>query len=140
MLICHPVTSRPLIFLQKEAVLSPCNFVTTHLTACILKFYPMKCGTLSQSPGIGFLFCFRENHLEKHFLPFKRTSSKPLLNRNISDLFASPNARCCPGWRQLVGQVLGPPSCQVACCETLMFFCCFCLSSCLALFVPCKEF
>ena len=38
MLICHPVTSRPLIFLQKEAILSPCNFATTHLTACILKF------------------------------------------------------------------------------------------------------
>ena len=30
------VTSRPLVFLQKEAVLSPCNFATAHLTACIL--------------------------------------------------------------------------------------------------------
>ena len=37
--ICHLVTSRPLIFLQKEVVLSPCNFATTHLTACILNFY-----------------------------------------------------------------------------------------------------
>ena len=34
-----PVTSRPLIFLQKEAFLSPCNFATAHLTACILNFY-----------------------------------------------------------------------------------------------------
>ena len=48
MLICHLVTSRPLIFQQNEAVLSPCNFATSHLTACILKFYlrwasrPMK--------------------------------------------------------------------------------------------------
>ena len=38
MLISLPVTLRPLIFLQKEAVLSPCNFATTHLTACILSF------------------------------------------------------------------------------------------------------
>ena len=29
MLIYLPVTSRPLISLQKEAVLSPCNFATT---------------------------------------------------------------------------------------------------------------
>ena len=28
-----PVTSRPLISLQKEAVSSPCNFATAHLTA-----------------------------------------------------------------------------------------------------------
>ena len=34
-----PVTSRPLISLQKEAVLHPCNFATTHLTARILNFY-----------------------------------------------------------------------------------------------------
>ena len=39
MLICHPVTSRPLIFPQKEAVLSACNFATTHLIACMLNFY-----------------------------------------------------------------------------------------------------
>ena len=38
-LIYLPATSRPLIFLQKEAVLAPCNFATTHLTACILNFY-----------------------------------------------------------------------------------------------------
>ena len=38
-LIYLHVTSRPLISLQKEAVLSPCNFATTHLTACILNFY-----------------------------------------------------------------------------------------------------
>ena len=38
-LVYLPVTSRPLISLQKEAVLSPCNLVTTHLTACILNFY-----------------------------------------------------------------------------------------------------
>ena len=38
MLIYLPVTSRPLTFPQKEAVLSPCNFATTHLTACILNF------------------------------------------------------------------------------------------------------
>ena len=31
--ICHPVTSQPLIFLQKEAVLSPRHFATTHLRA-----------------------------------------------------------------------------------------------------------
>ena len=39
MLICHPVTSRPLIFPQEEAVLSPCNFAITYLTACVVKFY-----------------------------------------------------------------------------------------------------
>ena len=38
-LIYLPVTSRPVISLQKEAVLSPCNFATTHLTACILNFH-----------------------------------------------------------------------------------------------------
>ena len=38
MLIYLPVTSRPLIFLQKEAIWSPCNFATTHLKACILNF------------------------------------------------------------------------------------------------------
>ena len=38
-LIYLPVTSRPLISLQKEAALSPCNFATAHLTACILNFY-----------------------------------------------------------------------------------------------------
>ena len=38
-LIYLPVTSRPLISLQKGAFLSPCNFATTHLTACILNFY-----------------------------------------------------------------------------------------------------
>ena len=51
-----PVTSRPLISPQKEAVLSPCNFATAHLTACILNFHlpstsrPMKQRTLSQRP------------------------------------------------------------------------------------------
>ena len=56
MLVYLPVTSRPLISLQKEAVLSPCNFATAHLTACILNFYlpwtsrPMKRRTLSQRP------------------------------------------------------------------------------------------
>ena len=39
MLIYLPVTLRPLISLQKEAVVSPCNFATAHLTARILKFY-----------------------------------------------------------------------------------------------------
>ena len=39
MLICLPVTSRPLVFQQKEAVLSPCNFATILLTAFILDFY-----------------------------------------------------------------------------------------------------
>ena len=37
-LLCHLVTSRPLIFLQKEAVLSPCDFATTHSRAFILHF------------------------------------------------------------------------------------------------------
>ena len=36
MLMYLPVTSRPLIVLQKEAVLSPCNFAATRLAACIL--------------------------------------------------------------------------------------------------------
>ena len=55
-LIYLPVTSRPLIFLQKEAVLSPWNFAASHLTAFILDFYlplpsrPMKRRTLSQRP------------------------------------------------------------------------------------------
>ena len=54
--VCHPVTSRPLVFLQKQAVLSPCNFTTTHLTAFILHVCllltsrPMKWMTLSQCP------------------------------------------------------------------------------------------
>ena len=38
MLICHPVTSRPLIFLQKEAALSHWNFAIAHLMAFILNF------------------------------------------------------------------------------------------------------
>ena len=42
MLIYLPVTSRPLISLQKEAILSPCNFATTHLTACILILNPLN--------------------------------------------------------------------------------------------------
>ena len=56
MLIYLPVTSRPLIVLEKEAVSSPCNFATAHLTACILNCYlprtsrPMKRRTLSQRP------------------------------------------------------------------------------------------
>ena len=56
MLIYLPVTSRPLISLQKEAFLSPCIFATTRLAACILNFYlpwtsrPMKRRTLSQRP------------------------------------------------------------------------------------------
>ena len=60
MLIYLPVTSQPFISLQKEAVLSPCNFATTHLTACILNLYlpltsrPMKRRTLSQRP---IIFC-----------------------------------------------------------------------------------
>ena len=55
-LICHPVTSRPLIFPQKEAVLSPCNFVTTHLTVSSLNFHlpltsrPMKWGPFRNTP------------------------------------------------------------------------------------------
>ena len=61
MLIYLPVTSQPLISLQKEAVLSPCNFATTHSTACILDFYlpltsrPMKRRTLSQRPTLAHL-------------------------------------------------------------------------------------
>ena len=62
-------TSRPLISLQKEAVLSPCNFATAHLTACILNCYlpltsrPMKPTsakttfletTLLQTPDMNF--------------------------------------------------------------------------------------
>ena len=39
MLIYLPVTLRTLISLQKEAVLSPCNFATAYLTGCILNFY-----------------------------------------------------------------------------------------------------
>ena len=31
MLICHPVTSRPLISLQKEAILPPCTAVILFL-------------------------------------------------------------------------------------------------------------
>ena len=53
-LTCHPVTSRPLSFPQKEVVLSPCHFASTHLTASILRCYlpltsqHMKWRTLSQ--------------------------------------------------------------------------------------------
>ena len=57
MLICHPVTSQPLISPQKEEVLSPCNFAT-HLTACILHSYlpltsrPMKWGPFRNAPMV----------------------------------------------------------------------------------------
>ena len=56
MRICHPVTSRPLIFLQKEAVLSSCSFATTHLIAFIWHFFlpvtsrPMKWRTFRNAP------------------------------------------------------------------------------------------
>ena len=33
-----PYSSQPFIFLQKEAVSSPCDFATAHLTPCILQF------------------------------------------------------------------------------------------------------
>ena len=62
-LIYLPVTSRPFISLQKEAVLSPCNFATAHLTACILNCYiswtsrPMKRRTLRNAPMSPF--CWR---------------------------------------------------------------------------------
>ena len=36
MLIYLPLTPQTLICVKKEAVLSPCNFVTAHLTACML--------------------------------------------------------------------------------------------------------
>ena len=59
MLIYLPLTSRPLISLQKAAVLSPCNFAT-----CILNCHrpvssrPMKRRTLSQRPSLFFVaFC-----------------------------------------------------------------------------------
>ena len=58
MLIYLPATSRPLISLQKEAVLSPCNFATSHLTAFILDFYlpltsrPMKRRPFRNAPTI----------------------------------------------------------------------------------------
>ena len=38
MLVYLRVTSQPLIFLQKEAVLFPEVFATARLTACVLKF------------------------------------------------------------------------------------------------------
>ena len=53
MLISLSVTSRGLISLQNEAVLSPCNFATTHSTACILNFYPLKL----RDPWNGGPFC-----------------------------------------------------------------------------------
>ena len=73
------VTSRPLIFLQKEAILPPCNFATTHLAACILNFYlpltlrPMKWRTLSQCPNL----CGKSAHariasLVRHLLVTKK--------------------------------------------------------------------
>ena len=51
--LCNVVTTH---FLQQEAVLSPCSFVTAHLTAVILHVHlpltsrPMKWRTLSQQP------------------------------------------------------------------------------------------
>ena len=57
-LVYLPVTSRSIHFQQKEALLSPCNFATAHLTACILNLYrpltsrPMKWRTLSQRPKL----------------------------------------------------------------------------------------
>ena len=65
-LIYLPVTSRPLISLQKEAVLSAYNFATTHLAACILNFYlPSTSRTLSQRPDhfIKIAFFFHDSLL-----------------------------------------------------------------------------
>ena len=42
MLIYLPVTSWPLISLQTEVVLWPCNFATTHWTACIQNFLSLE--------------------------------------------------------------------------------------------------
>ena len=56
MLIYFPVASEPLIFWEKESVLSLRYFATIHLTACILNAFllvtsrPMKWRTLSQCP------------------------------------------------------------------------------------------
>ena len=56
MLIYLPVTSQPLISCRKKRFFPPCNFTTTHLAACVLKFYlpltsqRMKRRTLSQHP------------------------------------------------------------------------------------------
>ena len=88
MLICHLVTSRPLVFLQKEAVLSPCNFATTHLTAFILKFYlpwtsrPMKWSTISQRP-IGVIFCEFFRHL-RSLKNYQYSTEGPELSRKFS--------------------------------------------------------
>ena len=57
MLIYLPVTSRRLMSLQKETVLSHCNFAITHLTVCILIPHlpvtsrPMKWRTLRNPPN-----------------------------------------------------------------------------------------
>ena len=52
MLICHAVTSRPLILLQKEAYVSPCKFATTHLTASIPNLYlPLNFATELEQNG-----------------------------------------------------------------------------------------
>ena len=54
MLLCLPVTSRPLISLRKEAALSPCNFATAHLTACILIFISLElCKLKNRDPWNG---------------------------------------------------------------------------------------
>ena len=45
MLVYLAATLRPLIFLQKEEPLSPCNFATALLTACILYFCPLNFAT-----------------------------------------------------------------------------------------------
>ena len=65
-LIYLPATARPLISLQKEAVLSPCNFATAHLTACILNFYLPLTPPFFVHP----FFCpVRPNPSPRNFLP-----------------------------------------------------------------------
>ena len=81
MIIYHPVTSRPLVFLQKEAASSPCNFATAHLTALCLHLYlsltlrPMKRRTLGIAPKMlfpSFLVLSGPNPEVRFFCPYVR--------------------------------------------------------------------
>ena len=92
MLAYLPATARPLISLQKEAVLSPRNFAPTHLTACILNFHhplnswPMKRRTPSQRPKKGgfaatvcdtLIHIVRKGHLSRDRESHLAWASKP---------------------------------------------------------------
>ena len=105
MLICDPVTSRPLIVLQTEAVLSPCNFATTHSIAC----------TLSDSEFL-FPFNFATHEMEDPFATpqNRRKVTKPSEKVTDPKVTKLLNKRHQSGQKRPSGEFLLPPrGCEV---------------------------